>query len=128
MADKESHQLIIEDVTIEDSGKYSCVANDVSTSAKLTVEGQDVVVLVIMEYIYIYIYIIYIYIYIYLYIYIYTLTVLVITISLHGFEADQMWYNLESAQYLRYSCYIIIINLVIFLMSIYLSLHFFFMS
>ena len=55
VADKKSHQLIIEDVTIEDSGKYSCVANDVSTSAKLTVEDQDVLLLVIMEkYIYIY--------------------------------------------------------------------------
>ena len=34
-----------------------------------------------------------------MYTYIY-ITVLVVTISLHGFMADQMRYNLESAQYL----------------------------
>ena len=43
VADKKSHQLIIEDVTIEDGGEYSCVAGDVSTSAKLTVEGEEMV-------------------------------------------------------------------------------------
>ena len=55
VADKKSHQLIIEDVTIEDGGEYSCVAGDISTSAKLSVEGEDVIVLIIMEHIYIYI-------------------------------------------------------------------------
>ena len=38
--------------------------------------------------------------YSYIYIYIYSITLLVVTISLHGFVADQMQYNLESAQYL----------------------------
>ena len=47
VADKKSHQLIIEDVTIEDGGEYSCVAGDVSTSAKLTVEGENVVLILI---------------------------------------------------------------------------------
>ena len=47
VADKKSHQLIIEDVTIEDGGEYSCVAGDVSTSAKLTVEGEDVIMVLI---------------------------------------------------------------------------------
>ena len=38
--------------------------------------------------------------YIYIYIYIYIITVLVVTISLGGFVADQMRYNLESARYM----------------------------
>ena len=37
---------------------------------------------------------------IYIYIYIYIIIVLVVTISLRGVVADQMQYNLESAQYL----------------------------
>ena len=46
-------------------------------------------------------------IYIYIYIYIHIITVLVVTFSLHGFAADQMQYNLESAQYLWQSYHII---------------------
>ena len=38
--------------------------------------------------------------YIYIYIYIYIITALVVTILLRGFVANQMRYNLESAQYL----------------------------
>ncbi|CAI9716211.1 titin-like [Octopus vulgaris] len=38
VADKKVHQLIIENVTLEDIGEYSCVAGDVSTSATLSVE------------------------------------------------------------------------------------------
>merc|ERR1711964_403433 len=38
VADKKSHQVIIEDATLEDAGEYSCSAGDVSTSAKLAVE------------------------------------------------------------------------------------------
>ena len=41
---------------------------------------------------------------------IYIVTVLVVTNSLCGFKANQVWYNLESAQYLWLSYYIIIIN------------------
>ena len=47
VADKKSHQLIIEDVTVEDGGEYSCAAGDISTSAKLTVEGEDIVLILI---------------------------------------------------------------------------------
>ena len=47
VADKKSHQLIIEDVTVEDGGEYSCVAGDISTSAKLTVEGEGIALMVI---------------------------------------------------------------------------------
>ena len=49
IADKKSHQLIIEDATVEDGGEYSCVAGDISTSAKLTVEGERLVLKPIME-------------------------------------------------------------------------------
>ena len=45
---------------------------------------------------------------IYIYIYIYIVTVLVVTNSLCGFVVNQVWYNLESAQYLWMSYYIII--------------------
>ncbi|GAB1597545.1 hypothetical protein Ahia01_000031000, partial [Argonauta hians] len=38
VADKKVHQIIIENVTLEDIGEYSCVAGDVSTSASLSVE------------------------------------------------------------------------------------------
>ena len=38
--DRFCHQLIIEDATLEDMGKYSCVCGDVSTSATVTVEGD----------------------------------------------------------------------------------------
>ena len=47
VADKKSHQLIIEDISIEDGGEYSCVAGDVSTSAKLTVEGEGIALMLI---------------------------------------------------------------------------------
>ena len=47
VADKKSHQLIIEDATVEDGGEYSCVAGDISTSAKLIVEGENVVLILI---------------------------------------------------------------------------------
>ena len=40
---QEIHQLIIEDVTVEDGGEYSWI----STSAKLTVEGEDMVLILI---------------------------------------------------------------------------------
>ena len=40
---KEFHKLIIEDISIEDGEEYSCVAGDVSTSAKLTLEDEDIV-------------------------------------------------------------------------------------
>ena len=40
IADSKVHQLIIENVTIEDKAEYSCVAaGDVSTSANIIVEG-----------------------------------------------------------------------------------------
>ena len=40
VADSKVHQLIIENVTIEDKAEYSCVAaGDVSTSANIVVEG-----------------------------------------------------------------------------------------
>ena len=40
VADSKVHQLIIENVTIEDKAEYSCVAaGDVSTSANIIVEG-----------------------------------------------------------------------------------------
>ena len=42
---KKSRQLIIEDILIEDSRDYSYVVSDVSTSAKITVEGKDIFVL-----------------------------------------------------------------------------------
>ena len=45
VADKKSHQLIIEDATLEDAGEYSCSIGDVSTSAKLAVEGEDLVIM-----------------------------------------------------------------------------------
>ena len=45
VADKKVHQLIIEDVTLGEIGEYSCVAGDVSTSAKLTVEGEGIVLI-----------------------------------------------------------------------------------
>ena len=48
--------------------------------------------------------------YIYIYIYIYIVTVLVATNSLCGFMVNQVRYNLESAQYLWWSYYIIIMN------------------
>ncbi|GAB1597548.1 hypothetical protein Ahia01_000031300, partial [Argonauta hians] len=38
VADKKVHQIIIENVTLEDIGEYTCVAGDVSTSATLSVE------------------------------------------------------------------------------------------
>ena len=38
--DRFCHQLIIDDATLEDMGKYSCVCGDVSTSATVTVEGE----------------------------------------------------------------------------------------
>ena len=38
--DRFSHQLIIDDATLEDMGKYSCVCGDASTSATVTVEGE----------------------------------------------------------------------------------------
>ena len=47
VADKKTHQLLIEDVTIEDGGEYSCIAGDVSTSAKLTVEGERVILIIL---------------------------------------------------------------------------------
>ena len=37
---------------------------------------------------------------------------MVVTISLSEFVADQMWYNLESAQYLWQSYYVIIIIII----------------
>ncbi len=40
------------------------------------------------------------FIYIYIYIYIYIITVLVVTKSISGFVANQVQYNMESAQYL----------------------------
>ncbi|GAB1597547.1 hypothetical protein Ahia01_000031200 [Argonauta hians] len=40
VADKKVHQIIIENVTLEDIGEYSCVADDVSTSGTLSVEGM----------------------------------------------------------------------------------------
>ena len=51
---------------------------------------------------------IYIYIYIIIIIII-IITVLIVTKSLCGFVANQVQYNMESAQYLGYSYYIIII-------------------
>ena len=39
VVDSKVHQLIIENVTIEDKAEYSCVAGDVSTSANIIVEG-----------------------------------------------------------------------------------------
>ena len=51
-----------------------------------------------------------IYIYIYIYIYTYIITVFVVTKSLCGFVMNQVQYNMESAQYLGYSYFIIIIN------------------
>ena len=72
-----------------------------------------IVYVVSLEHIYIYVYlrmkprvtdtplVIYLSIYIYIYIYIYILQqCMVVTISLGRFVADQMRYNLESAQYL----------------------------
>lgn len=38
--DRFLHQLIIEDATLEDMGRYSCVCGDVSTSANVKVEGE----------------------------------------------------------------------------------------
>ena len=43
VADKKSHQLIIEVISVEDGGEYSCIAGDISTSAKLAVEGEDMI-------------------------------------------------------------------------------------
>ena len=39
VADSKVHQLIIENVTIEDKAEYSCVSGDVSTTANIIVEG-----------------------------------------------------------------------------------------
>lgn len=38
--DRFCHQLIIDEATLEDMGRYSCVCGDVSTSATVTVEGE----------------------------------------------------------------------------------------
>lgn len=45
VADKKIHQLIIEDVTLGDIGEYSCMVGNVSTSAKLGVEGESIVLM-----------------------------------------------------------------------------------
>ena len=43
VVDSKVHQLIIENVTIEDKAEYSCVAaGDVSTSANIIVEGTQI--------------------------------------------------------------------------------------
>lgn len=34
------HKIIIHDVTVEDAGKYTCIAGESSTSASLLVEGM----------------------------------------------------------------------------------------
>jgi hypothetical protein len=39
--DRFSHQLIIEDATLDDIGQYSCVCGDVSTSCNVKVEGMS---------------------------------------------------------------------------------------
>ena len=38
--DRFTHQLFIDDATLDDMGKYSCVCGDVSTSCNVKVEGQ----------------------------------------------------------------------------------------
>ena len=38
--DQYLHQLIMTDVTLDDTAKYSCVCGDVSTEATVTVEGN----------------------------------------------------------------------------------------
>ena len=39
VADSKVHQLVIENVTLEDTAEYSCVVGDVFTSANIVVEG-----------------------------------------------------------------------------------------
>lgn len=41
-------QLVIDDVTLDDMGKYTCVCGDASTEAVLSVEGQCPVTMVII--------------------------------------------------------------------------------
>lgn len=41
-ADGFTQQLLLTDVTIKDTAKYTCVCGDVSTEATLQVEGKDV--------------------------------------------------------------------------------------
>ncbi|GAB1597544.1 hypothetical protein Ahia01_000030900, partial [Argonauta hians] len=41
VADMKVHQIIIENVTLEDIGEYSCVVGDVSTSATLTMKESE---------------------------------------------------------------------------------------
>ena len=36
------HKLILSDVTLKEEGKYTCVSDDVSTSATLTVGGKKI--------------------------------------------------------------------------------------
>ena len=38
--DQYLHQLVMTDVTLDDTAKYTCVCGDVSTEATLTVEGE----------------------------------------------------------------------------------------
>ena len=51
--------------------------------------------------------------YIYIYIYIYGITVLLLTNSLRGFVIDQIWYNLESTQYIWKRHYVIMLIILI---------------
>ena len=39
LVDEYTHKLVLSDVTLDDTAKYSCVVDDVSTEANLTVEG-----------------------------------------------------------------------------------------
>ena len=39
--DQYIHQLVMTDVTLDDTAKYSCVCGDVSTEAMVTVEGEN---------------------------------------------------------------------------------------
>jgi hypothetical protein len=38
--DLATHQLIIDNVMLDDKGKYSCICGDVTTEAKLIIEGN----------------------------------------------------------------------------------------
>lgn len=40
ITEKRTHKLIIHNVKAEDKGEYSCVVGEVSTSARLVVEGK----------------------------------------------------------------------------------------
>ena len=40
VVDEYTHKLVMSDITLDDAAKYSCVVDDVSTEATLTVEGM----------------------------------------------------------------------------------------